>query len=467
MRLIKICFNFEYMVNIRIFLLHTFFFLFVAEADGQLFRVELKNRTDLYFIDAKKNSLLIFDDSTHYTQIDLTTGATKVLPYYRDADDIFSEFVKGYKIVTDEQHQVYFVDRGCGIVYKWQHDSIIRIDRSFHHKNQFQGDVFMHNGSPYIFGGYGYFSFKNIMTSFDFANKEWYKVTTIGGPIPSGDLNRYATKLKDKIYFIVFKPNYTGDSTQVFSFDLNKLKWGKVGALHLNIRFSDFFEKFAPSPFLVMNRFFYYLDYENNKVSKYLLPQNSQIKIILETTNKIIAFSTSPNSSGNQVLVYNKSDFFKNKVATWPLLKPAVAAFNYSRLIFIGMGFLVLILSYLILRRRKKSSAKPKELKVYEFKIVEIELLNFWLTKPDLKIEMNEINDFVAQDNPSIDTLKKRRETLLKGLKQALDFYFKNELVEAKAISEGHHPNDSRMKILMLHEKVALALKHNKIGERS
>ena len=428
------------MVNIRIFLLHTFFFLFVAEADGQLFRVELKNRTDLYFIDAKKNSLLIFDDSTHYTQIDLTTGATKVLPYYRDADDIFSEFVKGYKIVTDEQHQVYFVDRGCGIVYKWQHDSIIRIDRSFHHKNQFQGDVFMHNGSPYIFGGYGYFSFKNIMTSFDFANKEWYKVTTIGGPIPSGDLNRYATKLKDKIYFIVFKPNYTGDSTQVFSFDLNKLKWGKVGALHLNIRFSDFFEKFAPSPFLVMNRFFYYLDYENNKVSKYLLPQNSQIKIILETTNKIIAFSTSPNSSGNQVLVYNKSDFFKNKVATWPLLKPAVAAFNYSRLIFIGMGFLVLILSYLILRRRKKSSAKPKELKVYEFKIVEIELLNFWLTKPDLKIEMNEINDFVAQDNPSIDTLKKRRETLLKGLKQALDFYFKNELVEAKAISEGHHP---------------------------
>lgn len=467
MRLIKICFNFEYMVNIRIFLLHTFFFLFVAEADGQLFRVELKNRTDLYFIDAKKNSLLIFDDSTHYTQIDLTTGATKVLPYYRDADDIFSEFVKGYKIVTDEQHQVYFVDRGCGIVYKWQHDSIIRIDRSFHHKNQFQGDVFMHNGSPYIFGGYGYFSFKNIMTSFDFANKEWYKVTTIGGPIPSGDLNRYATKLKDKIYFIVFKPNYTGDSTQVFSFDLNKLKWGKVGALHLNIRFSDFFEKFAPSPFLVMNRFFYYLDYENNKVSKYLLPQNSQIKIILETTNKIIAFSTSPNSSGNQVLVYNKSDFFKNKVATWPLLKPAVAAFNYSRLIFIGMGFLVLILSYLIIRRRKKSSAKPKELKVYEFKIVEIELLNFWLTKPDLKIEMNEINDFVAQDNPSIDTLKKRRETLLKGLKQALDFYFKTQLLEEKAISEGHHPNDSRMKILMLHEKVALALKHNKIGERA
>lgn len=455
------------MVNIRIFLLYTFFFLFVAEADGQLFRVELKNRTDLYFIDAKKNSLLIFDDSTHYTEIDLTTGATKVLPYYRDPYDIFSEFVKGYKIVTDEQHHVYFVDRGCGIVYKWQHDSIKRIDRSFHHKNQFNGDVFMHNGSPYIFGGYGYFSFKNIMTSFDFSNKEWYKVTTLGDQIPSAHLNRYATKLKDKLNCIVFKPNYTGDSTQVFSFDLNKLKWSAIGTLNLKVRFSDFFDKTELSPFLLTNRFFYYLDYENNKISKYLYPENFQIENIFEITNKIIAFSTSPNSNGYQVLVYNKSDFFKNKVETRPLLVPVVAPYNYSRLTSIIIGFLVLILSYLIIRRRKKSSAKAKELKVYEFKKVEIELLSFWLTKPDLKIEMNEINDFIAQDNPSIDTLKKRRETLLKGLKQALDFYFKNELLEEKAISEFHHPQDSRMKILMLHEKVALALKHNKIGERA
>jgi hypothetical protein len=455
------------MQNNRFFLLVSFLFLIVTGAAAQLFRVELKNRTDLYFIDANKNSLLLFDDSIHYTQIDLTTGVTKELPYYRDPYDIFSEFVKGYKIITDEQNHVYFVDRGCGIVYKWQHDSIIRIDRSFHHKNQFYGDVYMHNGSPYIFGGYGYFSFKNIMTSFDFSTKEWYKVTTIGGPIPNGDLNRYATKLKDKLYFIVFKPNYTGDSTQVFSFDLNKLKWSAIGTLNVKVRFSDFFDKTELSPFLVMNRFFYYLDYENNKITKYLLPQNLQIRIIKEYRNKIIAFSYSPNSSGYKVLVYNKSDFFKNKVESRPLLVPVVAPFNYSRLTSIIIGFLVLLLSYLIIWKRKKRTAKPKALILYEFKKVEVELLNFWLSKPDLKIEMNEINDFVAHDNPSIDTLKKRRETLLKGLKQALDFYLKNELGEEKAISEYLHPQDSRMKILMLHEKVALALKYNKIGERA
>jgi hypothetical protein len=146
---------------------------------------------------------------------------------------------------------------------------------------------------------------------------------------------------------------------------------------------------------------------------------------------------------------------------------PFVANFNYSRLTYIIIGFLVLLLSYLIIRKRKKRTASPMELILYEFKKVEVELLNFWLSKPDLKIEMNEINDFVAHDKPSIDALKKRRETLLKGLKQALDFYLKNELGEEKAISEYHHPQDSRMKILMLHEKVAIALKHNKIGERA
>jgi len=454
------------MLNNKLFLSIALLLFIVTGASGQIFRVELNSRTDLYFVDAKKNSLLIFDDSIHYTQIDLTTGITKVLPYYRDPYDIFSEFVKGYKIITDEQNHVYFVDRGCGIVYKWQHDSIIRIDRSFHHKNQFHGDVFMHDGHPYIFGGYGYFLHKNMTTSFDFTSKEWYKVTTKGGPIPTSDFNRCATKFKDKIYFIVFKPNYTGDSTRVFSFDLNKLKWNVLGTLNLKVRFYDFFDKTGPSPFLVMNRYFYYLDYENKKVSKYLLSQNLQIRNILEVRNKIIAFSYSPNSSGYKVLVYNKLDFFKNKVETRALLVPETTPFNYSILIGICAVIGGIMIIFSIIPLRKKAEVEPKELKVYAFKKVELELLNFWLTKQDLKIEMNEINDFVGQDNPSMDTLKKRRETLLKGLKQTLNLYFKDELQEEKVISEFHHPQDSRMKILMLHEKVALALKNNKIGER-
>ena len=453
------------MLNHKILLSLALLYFIVTGASGQIFRVELNQRTDLMFVDAKKNSLIIFDDSIHYTQINLNTGKKQVLPYYRDSYDIFSEFSKGYRIITDKLNNAYFVDRGCGQVYRWQHDSIIRIDHSFHHKNQFNGEIFMHLGTPYIFGGYGYFLYKNMTTAYNFTSKEWYKVTSTG-EIPSAELNRYATKLKNKLNLIVFKPNYTGDSTEIYSFDLNHLSWSKLGKLNLKIRFFDLCNKTEPSPFLVMKGYFYHLDYEKNKIYKFFYPGNHQNYNIIEVENKIIAFSTSPNSSGYEIMVYNKSDFFKNKVGTRPLLVPVVAPFNYSILLALGALLLVLLIIYLINGSRKKSESKPKDLKLYEFKKVELEVLNFWLTKENLKIEMNEINDFVGQDNPSIDTLKKRRETLLKGLKQALEFYFKDELQEEKVISEFHHPQDSRMKILMLHEKVAIDLKNNKIGEK-
>jgi hypothetical protein len=453
------------MLNHKILLSLALLYFIVTSASGQIFRVELNQRTDLMFVDAKKNSLIIFDDSIHYTQINLNTGKKQVLPYYRDPYDIFSEFSKGYKIITDKQNHVYFVDVGCGLVYKWQHDSIIRIDHSFHHKNQFNGDVFMHNGHPYIFGGYGYFLYKNMTTSFNFTSKEWYKVNT-RGEIPRADLNRYTTKLNDKLNTILFEPNFNCAAKDVFSFDLKQLRWRKLGILNLKIRWADLCNKTEPSPFLVMKGYFYHLDYENNKISKFFYPGNHQNYNIIEVENKIIAFSTSPNSSGYEIMVYNKSDFFKNKVGTRPLLVPVVAPFNYSILLALGALLLVLLIIYLINGRRKNSESKPKDLKLYEFKKVELEVLNFWLTKEDLKIEMNEINDFVGQDNPSIDTLKKRRETLLKGLKQALEFYFKDELQEEKVISESHHPQDSRMKILIFNEKVSHALKNNKIGEK-
>jgi len=453
------------MLNNKLLLSIALLLFIVTGASGQIFRVELKQKTNLMFVDVPKNSLIIFDDSVQYTRIDLTTGKKEAFPYHRDPFDIFSEFARGYKIITDKQNHIYFVDVGCGHVYKWQHDSIIRIDHSFHHKNQFNGDIFMHDGHPYIFGGYGYFLYKNMTTSYNFTSKEWYKVTTIG-KTPRGDLNRYTTKLNDKLNIILFEPNFNCAAKDVFSFDLKQLRWSRLGVLNLKIRWSNLCNKTEPSPFLVFKGHFYYLDYNKNKIYKYRYPGNHQNYNIIEVENKIIAFSTSPNSSGYEIMVYNKLDFFKNKVETRALLVPETTPFNYSILIGICAVIGGIMIIFSIIPLRKKAEAEPKELKVYAFKKVELELLNFWLTKQDLKIEMNEINDFVGQDNPSIDTLKKRRETLLKGLKQALEFYFKDELQEEKVISEFHHPQDSRMKILMLHEKVALALKHNKIGER-
>ena len=80
------------MLNHKILLSLALLYFIVTGASSQIFRDELNQRTDLMFVDAKKNSLIIFDDSIHYTQINLNTGKKQVLPYYRDPYDIFSEF---------------------------------------------------------------------------------------------------------------------------------------------------------------------------------------------------------------------------------------------------------------------------------------------------------------------------------------------------------------------------------------
>lgn len=452
------------MFNKKLFLSISTLFFMGTGVFGQILNLELTANTNLMFFDAKKNKFIIINDSIHYNQIDINTGLFQAKPYYRDSFDNFSEFKKGYKIITDKQNQVYFVDIGCGQVYKWQHDSIVRIDRSFHHKNQFNGHVFEHKGSPHIFGGYGFFLNKNLMTAFDLNYKEWFKVSTEGVQVIDPSLNSYATKLRDELNILVFQTSRNEYSTQVYSLDLNHLRWTRLGLLNLKIKFTDLCQNTNTSHFLILKEVIYHLDYQKNKIYKYkyLIP-NKQIINILEIKNKILTISLLANDNGHTIMIYNKNDFFKNKVDVRPLIVPERAPIKYS--IALLTILLVLLLLYLIIRR-KKSSVKTKELKLYEFKKVELELLNFWLTKSDLKIEMNEINDFVGQDSPSIDTLKKRREILLKGLKYGLEFYFKDKFKNEKMVCEGVHPHDSRMKILIFNEHVALILKNNKLGEK-
>ena len=58
----------------------------------------------------------------------------------------------------------YFVVAGCGMVYQLKEDSIVRIDHSFRHKNQFAGLFWTQNDTIYITGGYGFFESTNITT---------------------------------------------------------------------------------------------------------------------------------------------------------------------------------------------------------------------------------------------------------------------------------------------------------------
>ena len=84
----------------------------------------------------------------------------------------------------------------------------------------------------------------------------------------------------------------------------------------------------------------------------------------------------------------------------------------------------------------------------------------FFITNKDTGIEISEINDFVNWDNPSIDTVKKRRENLLKDFKTKIST---ETLIPFEEIFQEHkHSEDKRIKLLILNPKVIIFYENNK-----
>lgn len=78
-------------------------------------------------------------------------------------------------------------DRGIGPLYEidLQTLELKRIDRSFHHHNQYGHYPFFYNGDLHAFGGYGMWDWHNIITFYNAEINEWNIVTVeAGSPYP-------------------------------------------------------------------------------------------------------------------------------------------------------------------------------------------------------------------------------------------------------------------------------------------
>lgn len=124
----------------------------------------------LLFREAKtKQPVLIIDDSLIYKGNDMKRIAFKHTEYPAKLEE-YKFFNIGKK--------TYLVHEGCGPVLEYRNDSIVRIDNSFLHRNQFGATRFVYNNEIYFYGGYGLFTFKNILTKYDFQTREWIEVRT-------------------------------------------------------------------------------------------------------------------------------------------------------------------------------------------------------------------------------------------------------------------------------------------------
>lgn len=71
--------------------------------------------------------------------------------------------IKDYTYHFNINKQTYLVHVGSGPVLEYRNDSIVRIDNSFLHKNQYDASPFIYKEQICLFGGYGMFTDKNII----------------------------------------------------------------------------------------------------------------------------------------------------------------------------------------------------------------------------------------------------------------------------------------------------------------
>ena len=93
----------------------------------------------------------------------------------RDSSIIF--FKKGFDNVQFKHIEInsvsHFILNGGGPVLKLNENRIERIDNSVEQRNQFGAAVFQHDNQPHMYGGYGFWEWKDYITYYDPLSNQW------------------------------------------------------------------------------------------------------------------------------------------------------------------------------------------------------------------------------------------------------------------------------------------------------
>lgn len=416
-------------------------------------QLEVQHRNALFFYDEVINRFTVIDDSTGIHTYNLKTKNWEFQPYDFHLDIPFNDFLAQSIAVTRKGKTTLFVDEGCGIIYEFGKHSLSRIDNSFRHKNQYSSTVFVRNGDPYMFGGYGLFSFKNFFTHFDSAEKEWFKLIVLGvKPKP----RRAATSVLTKDALFIFGgvgevSEHVRSFNDCWKFSFTTNTWKKLGMLNPEIPQVFFWSRKNliqddldnVTYYLTPERIFELrpksntaIVYQNTKIDKYQnILQEGPYLLLREFNNSTqkCSFTVRPKAAFFRPLISKEIPIYSNEN------KPNVWVAIGIAFIFIGL----LVVWFI---------PKLKNRNTLLFSPTESQLVDLFFAKHNQGVEINLLNDLVNIGDPSIDTLKKRREQLLRELKITLSKHY--QLDQNDIFREERMLSDKRMKIIFLNDDV-------------
>ena len=158
--------------------------------------------------------------------------------FKQEIKEIGVEFSHKEYLSVSTSNDFYLVSVGAGPVFKKDGNQFIRIDNTSLHRNQVWGSFFVYNNKIHIYGGYGFWSFKDYITFYDPNIKQWDIVYNNSAYIPKGRGKAISLiSPDDKLYVlggstISSQTAMVGtDSDDVFYFDLIKKEFVDLGKI--------------------------------------------------------------------------------------------------------------------------------------------------------------------------------------------------------------------------------------------
>lgn len=423
-------------------------------------------------IDYKNKKYFVFNDFNTFYEKPFDSKDWKSISYRYNELPKSKDFPYNFFNVKGKNYLVY---KGCGEVYEFKNDSIIRIDNSFQHKNQFNSCSFVYKDEIYYFGGYGLFTFKNILTKFDFKTKEWELVKYNDYKnVPSPRSKAISFINGDNFYLISgYSENQesdkvTGEDKQIFDIWKLNLKtkvWKYLGDLKDKSIVSTLLDN--SNSYQNNDNFFYdsnsifQIDFKNNSVDYYNQKDKfffSRLERYNYMNNEIIyALKKSDNSLNETKIVIEP---FKNYSGEIVKTDSLIAGFKLFYILIPIILLITIFIFYLIKNKKQKTIFENKitfkdnvffhkNKPINNLSIDEASLLSFFFNNYNNPIQMNEVVDFIAKsEDTSYNTLTKKKDTILNSLKQKLAFIL--DIKEEDLFIYKKNNEDKRIKEIQL-----------------
>jgi len=194
----------------------------------------------------------------------------------------------------------YLMHSSGGILYQFDGTKFDRLDDSFIFNSQYQSFPFLHNNNIYNFGGYGLFTFKNILTYFNLSKKETelVPIKTPTSKQPKGRRKMFSQLDGNELFIgpgLVYNADVEYGNKKVrfindyWKLDLIEKEWSKLGEgkVYLKNHIYHLIYNYENKILVLSDESIFTVDIKNNKASFYQNSNKDFIKGIEKVRGRI------------------------------------------------------------------------------------------------------------------------------------------------------------------------------------